>query len=304
MSQLRGKPSVAIFDAKEFRRASIISLLEPWAEAENLQLTSFIPDQAREAFRADTDFRMLIFSVGGASIADRENLQQLKVLRALAANVPLVVISDREDGDDIAAAFSVEAQGYIHSGIASALACQALSFILNGGSYFPPSAVNHRRPRAEQPDNSEGGSPNGGFGPESKHNGHGANGAGSAQPRHDLGSANLTARQREVLERIRLGESNKLIARRLGMTEGTVKVHVRQMMRKCGACNRTQLALGGSVEAAAETYSPGCDDQVSTSSIEKNLGSSLVTVSPTPRKQNLSLINPVVRGGPRLFGNH
>jgi len=303
MSQLRGKSSVAIFDSKELRRASIISLLEPWAKAENLQLTSFIPDQAREALLTDTDFRMLIFCVGGESIAQRENLQRLKVLRALAANVPLVVISDREDGSDIAAAFSVEAQGYIHSGIASALACQALSFILNGGSYFPPSAVNHLRPRPDQSDNSESGSSNGSK-PESKHNGHGTNSTGSAQPWHDLGSANLTARQREVLERIRLGESNKLIARRLGMTEGTVKVHVRQMMRKCGACNRTQLALGGSVAVTAETYSPGCDDQVSTSSIEKNLGSSLVTVSPTPRKQNLSLINPVVRGGPRLFGNH
>jgi len=304
MSQLRGKSSVAIFDAKELRRASIIGLLEPWAKAESLQLTSFAPDQAREALLADTDFRMMIFSVGGESIAQRENLQQLKVLRALAANVPLVVISDREDGNDIAAAFSVEAQGYIQSGIASALACQALSFILNGGSYFPPSAVNHRRPRPEQFDNSEGGSPNGGFGPESKHNGHGANGAGAAQPRHDLGSANLTARQREVLDRIRLGESNKLIARRLGMTEGTVKVHVRQMMRKCGACNRTQLALGGSVEATAEPYSPGNDDQANKRSIENNLGSSVVAVSSTPRKQNLTLINPALRSGPRLFGNH
>ena len=137
MSQLRGKSSVVIFDTKALRRASIISLLESWAKAENLLLTSFDPNQASEALLPETDFRMLIFSVGGESIAEKENLQLLKVLRALAANVPLVVISDREDGNDIAAAFSVEAQGYVYSGIASALACQALSFILNGGSYFP-----------------------------------------------------------------------------------------------------------------------------------------------------------------------
>ena len=300
MSQLRGKSSVAIFDSKELRRASIISLLEPWAKAEDLQLTSFIPDHAREALLADTNFRMLIFSVGGDSIAERENLQQLKVLRALAANVPLVVISDREDGNDIAAAFSVEAQGYIHSGIASALACQALSFILNGGSYFPPSAVNHLRPRPEQ--SGDSGSSNGSK-PESKHNGHNGNGAGSAQPRRDLGSVNLTARQQEVLERIRLGESNKLIARRLGMTEGTVKVHVRQMMRKCGACNRTQLALGGNTAVAAETYPPVFDDPAGTGSAEKNLGSSLVAIPSTQRKQSLTLIR-ALRGGPRVFGNH
>jgi hypothetical protein len=36
---------------------------------------------------------------------------------------------------------------------------------------------------------------------------------------------------------------NKLIARQLGMREGTVKVHVRQIMRKFGVTNRTQVAV-------------------------------------------------------------
>ncbi len=300
MSQLGTRSSVAVFDAKELRRACITSFLEPWAKTENLRFMSLAPEQASEVLHADIDFRMLIFSVGGESIAERENLQQLKVLRALATNVPLVIISDREDGNDIAAAFSIEAQGYIYSGITSALACQALSFILHGGSYFPPSATYHLRPRPEQ-SNSEGGSP-GGSEPESKHNGHGANGDGAAQPQQDFGSANLTTRQRQVLEHIRLGESNKLIARRLGMTEGTVKVHVRQMMRKCGASNRTQLALGGSSTVAAETYSPVYD--VGAKSIEKNLDPSFAAVPPTQPTQGLTLINRALRGGPRVFDNH
>ena len=59
---------------------------------------------------------MLIFSIGGESVAQRENLQQLKVLRALASNVPLVIISDREDASDVTTAFSNEAQGFINSG--------------------------------------------------------------------------------------------------------------------------------------------------------------------------------------------
>jgi DNA-binding NarL/FixJ family response regulator len=53
----------------------------------------------------------------------------------------------------------------------------------------------------------------------------------------------LTARQRAVLELLRRGETNKAIARRLGMREGTVKVHVRQIMRKFGVTNRTQIAV-------------------------------------------------------------
>ncbi|TAI67711.1 hypothetical protein CWO89_01580 [Bradyrhizobium sp. Leo170] len=53
---------------------------------------------------------------------------------------------------------------------------------------------------------------------------------------------NLTARQNAVLELLSRGESNKAIARRLGMREGTVKVHVRQILRKFGLMNRTQVA--------------------------------------------------------------
>ena len=54
---------------------------------------------------------------------------------------------------------------------------------------------------------------------------------------------NLTARQKTVLELLGLGQSNKAIARRLGMREGTVKVHVLQIMRKFGVSNRTQVAI-------------------------------------------------------------
>jgi DNA-binding NarL/FixJ family response regulator len=53
----------------------------------------------------------------------------------------------------------------------------------------------------------------------------------------------LTPRQLEVLGRLREGKPNKLIARDLNMTEATVKVHVRQIMRKLGATNRTQAVL-------------------------------------------------------------
>jgi DNA-binding NarL/FixJ family response regulator len=53
----------------------------------------------------------------------------------------------------------------------------------------------------------------------------------------------LTPRQLEVLDRLREGKPNKLIARDLNMTEATVKVHVRQIMRKLGAANRTQAVL-------------------------------------------------------------
>ncbi len=59
------------------------------------------------------------------------------------------------------------------------------------------------------------------------------------------GHASLTARQRDVLELISRGYSNKEIARDLAMLEGTVKVHVKSIFRKLGVKNRTQAAIAG-----------------------------------------------------------
>ncbi len=53
----------------------------------------------------------------------------------------------------------------------------------------------------------------------------------------------LTERQREVLRLLLEGQSNKEIARALGVLEGTIKVHLRTVMQRLGVRNRTQLAL-------------------------------------------------------------
>lgn len=50
----------------------------------------------------------------------------------------------------------------------------------------------------------------------------------------------LTPREQEVLEHIQTGLGNKEIGRRFGMTEGTVKTHVRDILAKLGAISRTE----------------------------------------------------------------
>jgi DNA-binding NarL/FixJ family response regulator len=62
-------------------------------------------------------------------------------------------------------------------------------------------------------------------------------------PAHVRGQLPLTGREREVLSLVRLGNSNKRIAAMLGITESTVKLHVRQVMKKLNAENRTHAAI-------------------------------------------------------------
>jgi DNA-binding NarL/FixJ family response regulator len=59
----------------------------------------------------------------------------------------------------------------------------------------------------------------------------------------DGDSISFSPRQLQVLELLKEGKQNKIIAYELGMCESTVKVHIRQIMRKLKARNRTQVVL-------------------------------------------------------------
>jgi DNA-binding NarL/FixJ family response regulator len=62
----------------------------------------------------------------------------------------------------------------------------------------------------------------------------------TTQGKAALPSGLLTPRQTTVLSLLQQGKPNKTIARELQMSESTVKVHLRNIMRKMGATNRTQ----------------------------------------------------------------
>ncbi|WP_262266047.1 LuxR C-terminal-related transcriptional regulator [Microvirga yunnanensis] len=62
----------------------------------------------------------------------------------------------------------------------------------------------------------------------------------------DLKACKLSAREMQILSCLREGAPNKLIARKLEITEATIKVHVKAILRKIGAANRTQAAMWAS----------------------------------------------------------
>jgi DNA-binding NarL/FixJ family response regulator len=63
---------------------------------------------------------------------------------------------------------------------------------------------------------------------------------GDSEP---TGGSEVTTRELDVLASLAKGKSNKMIGRELNMREGTVKVHIRSLLKKLNATNRTQLAL-------------------------------------------------------------
>jgi DNA-binding NarL/FixJ family response regulator len=259
MHNSSGKLRVVVIDPQKLRQAGLVRLLEGWADANGLEVTTI---SRSDELMVGPDCALVVLNVGGSSLLEPDPQVWIKRVRAAVPDVPLVILSDHEDRSEILAAFGEGATGFIATSLDPSLALEALTFLLRGGSFFPLSALleEARPPRVDiasattAPDTGEPGAalrqatvPT----PERR------NGDGPA-PVHagDHAGPPLTPRQKEVLERLREGKSNKLIARELNMTEATVKVHVRQIMRKFGATNRTQAVL-----CAARLSSADRDDK-------------------------------------------
>jgi DNA-binding NarL/FixJ family response regulator len=258
------KKTVFLVDAMAFRRARTESFLNPWARNESVELISLDPDEAHTRLVERAVCDMLIYSVGAPS--PQEVFTEIQVLHTLRREAALAIVSDDENPATVLAAIRCGAQGYFSNSMPPDLALQALSFVLHGGTYFPPTAIlashglNTLAPiEYIQPDLSQEqplpgpeqqtqapplGPEDGLYGQQvplfddkavSVPRDQGFNGA-----RH---APELTERQYAVLVCLRQGDPNKVIGRKLGMTETTVKVHVREIMRKLGVSNRTQVAI-------------------------------------------------------------
>jgi DNA-binding NarL/FixJ family response regulator len=112
----------------------------------------------------------------------------------------------------------------------------ALAFIMSGGSFFPPAAFTEVTRVKRLPQVAAG--------PE-------------IAVIASVQKSSLTVRQQQVLDRLIQGASNKLIGRQLKLRESTVKVHVRHIMRKLGAANRTQAALSAASLTSAASIPDG-----------------------------------------------
>ncbi|MEH2503079.1 DNA-binding NarL/FixJ family response regulator [Bradyrhizobium sp. AZCC 1578] len=232
-----------------FRRARAESFLSSWASNEQVELISLDPDEAHRRLIERSECEMLIYSVGTSS--PHEVFTEIQVLHTLRREAALAIISDDEHPATVVAAIRCGARGYFSNSMAPELALHALSFVLHGGTYFPATAIlasqTFSPPEPEQQTQAPPLGPEDGpydqQGPlfdgkaVSVQRDHGLNGARNAPE--------FTERQCAVLACLCQGDPNKVIGRKLGMTETTVKVHVREIMRKLGVSNRTQVAIAG-----------------------------------------------------------
>lgn len=218
MSGKSERAIVLVVDALELRRAGITSLVDEWARPINFETVGISPDEMLTRSQSGEDVRFVILSIGGSSLHERDLQDCAKSARELFPDAPCAIISDRKEADEAVAAARLGEQAFLSTSMEPGIARQALTFVLGGGTFFPREALLHQY------------APSASF----------VNGQANA-PKNE--NEALTRRQNEVLERLRLGRTNKHIARDLDMQESTVKVHVRQIMRKLGATNRTQAAL-------------------------------------------------------------
>jgi DNA-binding NarL/FixJ family response regulator len=156
---------------------------------------------------SDLDLILLDLFMPGAN-----GFELLSQVCGSATAAPVVVLSASEDAGHMRKALDCGAAGFIPKSAPREVMLSALRLVLAGGVYLPPELM-----RAPPPSPAQEASPD------------------------DPGV--LTERQREVLQRLTQGSSNKQIARDLGLSENTVKVHVAAILRALGASNRTEAAL-------------------------------------------------------------
>jgi DNA-binding NarL/FixJ family response regulator len=139
-------------------------------------------------------------------------LSDIALLAATAPQTPILVAAECDDPERAHAILRVGARGFLPTSHSLKVLMGALERVRAGGTYVP-LALTEAAPAAP------------------------------AERAQRTPWRELTRRQRDVLELIAEGKSNKLIADSLSMSESTVKAHVKQIIRRLNVANRTQAAL-------------------------------------------------------------
>jgi DNA-binding NarL/FixJ family response regulator len=159
-------------------------------------------------------FRMALLDLG---LRATSGLETLDSFRGQVTEVPVVVLSGEQDPQLIKASIARSAVGFVPKSYTSDMMIAALQFILAGGIYLPSCVL------------------------ESEHEVEGQRNSQGTEARNRY--ARLSPRQQDVARYLLQGLSNKTIARRLNISEGTIKAHVSSIFQIVGARNRVEAVM-------------------------------------------------------------
>lgn len=204
-------PTIFVVDTSERRGGTIARLVHRWAPQLGASVLATMPETLAEDLRRGYGPKLVLVYFGEAG-DDAEAL--LRTVLPLCNNAPCAALCDHAEADQAEAVRAFGYLGLITMSAPAAVRNEALNSLLRGERALALSDET-------------------------------ASAACIAPPatRREPPWRRLTPRESAVLDCLRDGKSNKVIARQLDMQESTVKVHVRQIMRKLGAANRTQAAV-------------------------------------------------------------
>jgi DNA-binding NarL/FixJ family response regulator len=140
-----------------------------------------------------------------------DGLSAVRQMRERHPTLAIVIASGQDDPATIRAALGAGANGFIPKSDPPELLIEALRLVCAGGVYIPSRTLGHF--------------------------------VDDRSAAADLDLTGLTPRQQDVLRLLLKGEPNKSIARQLGLTEGTVKVHIAAILRALQVRNRTEAVV-------------------------------------------------------------
>jgi len=147
---------------------------------------------------------------------DMGGLEVLQKLRENDSTIPVVMLTTSDEESDLIKSLRSGAQGYLLKDMEPDQLVLALRDIVAGKTVVAPDLAPVLA-RVVQGD--------------------------SIAPEEESPFAKLTPRENEILALLAEGQSNKVIARNLGISDGTVKLHVKSILRKLGIHSRVEAAV-------------------------------------------------------------
>ncbi|MDQ3038583.1 MAG: response regulator transcription factor [Pseudomonadota bacterium] len=153
--------------------------------------------------------------------------QHIAKLRAQAPSLPVIVLSGSEDPELMRSLIELGVHGFIPKAYSPDVMLSAIRLVLAGGIYIPPLLLANAQAQGWKPADVAASGPQGFDSP------------GSLEALRTL----LTERQIDVMRLLSQGKPNKLIARDLGISEGTVKIHLAAIFRALNVRNRVEAVV-------------------------------------------------------------